>query len=122
MITEIIPNHFGSFPQQDRDLLLDAASTWRMPYWDWAARKSDGTNTTPNFTLPLALQHRQVTIHTPVGQRIVNNPLFQFTMPSSTVPDIPLTMSAGGVTFRVREPRNPELPAQRFWRVRQAVI
>ena len=59
-----------------------AASTLRLPYWDWAAIPANG-----GPDLPPSITNAQVTINGQNGQQTINNPLFRhdFTDPSGLV-------------------------------------
>ncbi|KAL8999226.1 MAG: hypothetical protein Q9169_001891 [Polycauliona sp. 2 TL-2023] len=62
-----------------------AASTFRHPYWDWAAPSTDGSP-----VLPLSMSSSAfLTLDLPNGTLVVNNPLFQFTFAVSDLPAFP---------------------------------
>ncbi|KAL8675052.1 MAG: hypothetical protein Q9168_000535 [Polycauliona sp. 1 TL-2023] len=58
-----------------------AASTFRHPYWDWAALSADGSSVLPQTITGSAF----IVLDLPNGTLTVNNPLFQYTF---TVPDL----------------------------------
>jgi len=59
----------GTFPSSQRDQYQAAALTLRVPYWDWAAYPA----------LPEAVVNPTISINTPTGPAIVDNPLHQYT-------------------------------------------
>jgi tyrosinase len=67
----------SAYPQNIRQTYMDAASTLRMPFWDWAY----------NATVPEAVNARTVRVTTPKGLETMKNPLvsyeFQGTPPPS---------------------------------------
>lgn len=65
----------NSYPDDSRDAMLEAASTIRFPYWDWAATPDSGD------VMPTFLSSAQVTYQGPSGQETVNNPLYTFAVP-----------------------------------------
>ncbi|KAI0422786.1 tyrosinase [Xylaria grammica] len=69
MVNEVIP----SYPAKYRDEYLEAARTWRLPFWDWAK----------NPKIPTLVRYKSVEI-TFGGQPKVKiaNPLYQFRMPN----------------------------------------
>ena len=78
MTQEIIPQ----YPQDQQAGLLNAANTWRLPYWDWAV-----TNALPDIATTSTY-----TVNTFDGQTVdIPNPLYQFTMPGGK------NMGTGGV-------------------------
>ena len=57
------------YPLSQREDYIAAASTLRVPYWDWAA--------TP--ALPEVVTTRSITVNTPDGFHEMDNPLFNYT-------------------------------------------
>jgi len=57
------------YPLSQREDYIAAASTLRVPYWDWAA--------TP--ALPEVVTTRSITVNTPDGFYEMDNPLFNYT-------------------------------------------
>lgn len=57
MINKIIP----TFPENERAGLIEAANTWRLPYWDFAAlkRREDKLE---NYELPLIATKEKITV------------------------------------------------------------
>lgn len=69
-------NSTGSGPT--RAEMQSAASTFRFPYWDWAAKPPNGGNNFPGvFSSP------SVVINGPNGQETISNPLYQYHFPST---------------------------------------
>lgn len=67
MNDEIVPN----VPKDHQDQWQDAANSWRLPYWDWAADPD----------VPAVVRQRDLSI---MGfdnktQESITNPLYQFT-------------------------------------------
>lgn len=61
----------------DAKVWTDAAKQWRLPYWDWALKDSQG-----NFALPAALTVEKVKIYMPKqGAVDYPNPLWGFVNP-----------------------------------------
>ncbi|KAK8108340.1 uncharacterized protein PG998_010353 [Apiospora kogelbergensis] len=82
MVKQIIPN----FPKSEQQSWQQAADTWRLPFWDWAA----------NPRIPALADKPEVTVTAPPGQKVrIENPLYQFRMPN----DEPMsTQGVGTVT------------------------
>jgi len=80
---EIIAN----YPSDIQSDWLTAARGWRLPYWDWAAKKErtddDGTKTT-DYDVPLIVTEQSVDI-TDDGTttKKIPNPFYQFTSPAA---------------------------------------
>lgn len=63
-----------SFPAgKQRQKYAKAASTFRIPYWDWAANPPKG-----DTTLPGILTQATVSVTSPSGQQTIANPLLQY--------------------------------------------
>lgn len=74
----------NEYPEVDRPDLLQAARTWRLPYWDWALKKPiNGDLNKRDYTVPLAVLSEEVEIRQPTvqGRGLYRNALYQFTMP-----------------------------------------
>ena len=61
---------------------MNAAQTWRLPYWDWARKQASATS----YTLPFVLAQSTVTIFPPPSASIsntnsYNNPAWKFSNP-----------------------------------------
>lgn len=76
MTTEIIP----TFPANQQADLTAAANTWRLPYWDWAAKKVRGSSE-PDYAVPLIVLNETIEVSTPTGQSTIKNPMYSFTTP-----------------------------------------
>lgn len=78
MIKEIIPQ----FPSSERQVWQEAANSWRLPFWDWAA----------NPKVPNLAVSDEVTVTAPPGVTIrMDNPPYKFQMPNDE------TMGSEGV-------------------------
>ena len=66
-----IVDSFEGTPQHDS--YVNAASTFRMPYWDWAAAPSEGQS-----VLPTSLTVPEVQITLPNGTATIPNPLYAY--------------------------------------------
>ncbi|KAL8967389.1 MAG: hypothetical protein Q9183_002944 [Haloplaca sp. 2 TL-2023] len=64
-----------------------AASTFRLPYWDWAAPSTDGG---PVLPAPVA-GSAYIVLNLPSGQQTINNPLYQFRFSSTDLTSFPDT-------------------------------
>jgi tyrosinase len=62
------------YPPSQQEIYIAAASTLRVPYWDWAA--------TP--ALPEVVTTRRITINGPDGFLEMDNPLFNYTFQTGT--------------------------------------
>lgn len=62
-----------------------AASTFRHPYWDWAAPTTDGG---PVLPAPVA-GSPFIVIQLPNGSQTINNPLYQYTFASTDLASFP---------------------------------
>ena len=78
MINQIVPQ----FSPSERKVWHDAADTWRLPFWDWAA----------NPKVPNLAMSEEVTVTAPPGVTVrMENPLYKFRMPNDK------TMGSEGV-------------------------
>ncbi|KAF2967938.1 hypothetical protein GQX73_g5626 [Xylaria multiplex] len=69
MVNEVIPR----YPAKYKDEYLEAASTWRLPFWDWAK----------NPKVPKMARYEIVRIKFGGGPEVqIANPLYQFRMPN----------------------------------------
>ncbi|KAF3035065.1 hypothetical protein E8E11_001062 [Didymella keratinophila] len=73
-----------TFPQSQRSRWQQAASTLRMPYWDWA---QDGGSA----TVPTQIRDQTVTVTKPSGRTTIPNPLYSYSWGSS----LPSEMGGG---------------------------
>lgn len=60
------------YHEGDSTLYLMAASSFRIPYWDWAT----------DSNLPPATTWPEITVNAPDGEQTIPNPLYSFTWPS----------------------------------------
>lgn len=58
----------NSYPDDQKQSYIDAATTLRVPYWDWAT----------NPTMPDSLTYQDILINTPTGQQSMTNPLYSY--------------------------------------------
>ena len=73
-------NLITTFPQDQQANLNAAADSWRLPYWDWAAKKNDGGSI--NFNVPNILKQPTIQVITPTGPQTFNNPTYKFSTPN----------------------------------------
>ncbi|KAI5865367.1 Di-copper centre-containing protein [Durotheca rogersii] len=84
VIFELMKEVVGEYPEEARPDLIEAARTWRLPYWDWGLKKPiDGNPRKRDYTVPSAVLQETVEIRLPTaaGYGSVQNALYQFTMP-----------------------------------------
>jgi tyrosinase len=78
MVDEVIPK----LPQDRRKTWLDAAATFRLPYWDWAQKKSrDGKEI---YDVPIIKKNPRIEVvdlNTPSSTVFIDNPMYKFKMP-----------------------------------------
>lgn len=75
VLYNIIQDIARSFPQgPDQDRYVSAASTFRVPYWDWAAAAPSGQSILP----PSVGDSATVSVNTPTGPRTIHNPLYSY--------------------------------------------
>lgn len=74
----------NTFPEGQRSRWQQAASTLRMPYWDWA---QDGGSA----TVPTQIRDQTVTVTKPSGRVTIPNPLYSYSWGSS----LPTEMGGG---------------------------
>ena len=77
MVNEVIP----AFDPSQHEQLKAAAREWRLPYWDWAAKKQRGDKKI--YDAALILKDKDVKVLTSTGQTTIPNPLYQFTTPEA---------------------------------------
>jgi hypothetical protein len=64
----------SQFPPTLRDRYVTAAKSFRIPYWDWAARIGSAAS-----AFPTSISSPQVTVTWTDGKsRVINNPLYTF--------------------------------------------
>jgi tyrosinase len=86
VIYEYMKDYAQTFSGRERDDMIYAAGQWRLPYWDWAAKKPTDWNDLDkkwDYNLPVAFleKHKEVDVKTPAGPGKVRNALYSFTMP-----------------------------------------
>jgi tyrosinase len=70
----VMLNVVQQFPAgKKRQKYAKAASTFRVPYWDWAIAPPAGKP-----TLPLVLTQSTISVTTPSGQQTISNPLYNY--------------------------------------------
>ncbi|KAJ7501178.1 hypothetical protein B0H11DRAFT_1713961 [Mycena galericulata] len=72
MVNDIIP----TFDVSQQALLKAEASKWRLPYWDWAAKKKRGDKEI--YDAALILKDKNVTVFTSTGETSIPNPIWEF--------------------------------------------
>jgi tyrosinase len=77
MVQEVIP----TFDTSQHDTLKAEARKWRLPYWDWAAKKQRTDVDEKDYDVPLILKEPTVKVFTFTGEDDIPNPFFQFTTP-----------------------------------------
>ncbi|KAL2070465.1 hypothetical protein VTL71DRAFT_13491 [Oculimacula yallundae] len=122
IMLKLIPT---TFALEDQPAMIQAAETWRLPYWDWAMRKPDWHN--PNDrrrdgpNVPFILTVETVEVMTKTGSAPVKNPMWRFKVPDDprreTFGDFGITRNQG-LLFNVAKatskhptttnPRNPD--------------
>ena len=86
VIYELMKEEAQKFAPSDIEALLDAAKSWRFPYWDWAMKKPDPSQGGKyDYNVPLVIRQRKVSIRLPFGGGFgeVDNAFYQFTMPNN---------------------------------------
>jgi tyrosinase len=81
-VTEVI----AEFPRNQQQRWLNAASTLRMPYWDWAMDPGQGQPTVPTF-----VRSARITVTKPQGRVEIANPLYSYSWGNS----MPAEMGGG---------------------------
>ncbi|KAK0749661.1 common central domain of tyrosinase-domain-containing protein [Schizothecium vesticola] len=86
VIYEYMKDYAKTFSGKDRDDMLYAAGQWRLPYWDWAAKKPtdwEDLSKKWDYNLPVAFleKHKEVEVKKPRGLGKVRNALYGFKMP-----------------------------------------
>jgi len=77
MTKEIIP----TFPQHEHAKLFAAAHTFRMPYWDFAAKKTRDPSKPASYYIPLIVLPKRIRVVTSMGEKDIDNPMYKFTTP-----------------------------------------
>ena len=80
MMKEIIPQ----FHPDATEKLKEAAASWRMPFWDWAAKK-DRNGVLMN-DVPLITKDPVIKVMGAAGQPAeIPNPMYKYNLPKGTV-------------------------------------
>lgn len=81
MINTVIPK----YPTELQQALKEAAATFRLPYWDWAEKKTRSGSSTPRYDVPEIAKPPRIEVLSYDGTttRFVDNPMYKFTMPNS---------------------------------------
>ncbi|KAH6723255.1 putative tyrosinase [Leptodontidium sp. MPI-SDFR-AT-0119] len=83
IMLKLIPT---TFALEDQPAMIQAAETWRFPFWDWAMRKpdwhfpSDRRRDGPN--VPFIITVQTVEVMTKTGVATVSNPMWRFRLPN----------------------------------------
>ena len=76
----------ATYPAAQRSTYQVAATSFRVPYWDWAI----------NATMPDPVNDPMITINTPQGTLSMVNPLYNYTFhPHPSATDFPPTDTVG---------------------------
>ena len=76
----------ATYPAAQRNTYQAAATSFRVPYWDWAI----------NATMPDPVNDPMITINTPKGTLSIVNPLYNYTFhPHPSATDFPPSDSVG---------------------------
>lgn len=73
-----VNNIITTFPTAQQATLKTAASTMRMPFWDWAAQPKPGYP-----TLATVISEKMITVNGPSGSESILNPLFRYDFTSA---------------------------------------
>lgn len=100
IMIDLIPR---TFIPEDQNDMINAANTWRLPFWDWAEQKPDwGAPNDKNRygpNVPYLLTVPKVQVKTKTGVATVDNPMWKFVMPvngtKSTMGDYGITNVGG---------------------------
>lgn len=65
----------ATYPSAQRSQYQNAALSLRVPYWDWAIHPA----------LPDVVTQPQISVNTPNGRAMVNNPLYSYVFQSDAV-------------------------------------
>ncbi|KAI1131069.1 Di-copper centre-containing protein [Nemania abortiva] len=98
MTKEVIPQ----LPESDRKKWTDAANTWRLPYWDWAQKKTREGKDKPIYDVPLITKDPRievVNLKTPATTFYMDNPMYKFTMPKNKAMGLYGISDIDGVPF-----------------------
>ncbi|KAK4674167.1 hypothetical protein QC763_118030 [Podospora pseudopauciseta] len=80
MVKQVIPQ----LPEDKQHEWTDAAATWRLPYWDWAQKKTREGQDETLYDVPLITKQPRIgVIDLKDGVTVfyIDNPMYKFTMP-----------------------------------------
>ncbi|PVH87416.1 putative tyrosinase [Cadophora sp. DSE1049] len=83
IMLKLIPT---TFALEDQPAMIQAAETWRLPFWDWAMRKpdwhfpNDRRRDGPN--VPFIITVPTVEVMTKTGVATVSNPMWRYKLPN----------------------------------------
>ena len=108
VMRDLIPREFAT---QDQAAMFRAADTWRLPFWDWAAKKPDWDPTNPEnpqnvgpvvgLNVPYLLTQKTVYVKSKTGSAVeMPNPMWKYTPPTGK------TFGNHGITNEEGEVRN----------------
>lgn len=105
LISEAAHGIASQYPVSQKQEYLNAASSLRIPYWDWASYS----------TMPSVVTDADITINTPKGQQTIANPLTGYTFhPHPSAGDFPPSDGVSLYNQTVRTPDsngNPQIGA-----------
>ncbi|KAF0317000.1 tyrosinase [Colletotrichum asianum] len=88
VIYELMKEEVKNFPVNEHGAFLEAAKSWRFPYWDWARKKIDPEQgDSPMYGIPRVIRQEKVRVRIPGGPgpdkkyAEVQNAFYKFTMP-----------------------------------------
>lgn len=76
MVNDVI----STFDASQREQMKAEARKWRLPYWDWAAKKQRPGKGN-KFDTPLILKDEYVKVFKRTGEETIPNPMWQFNTP-----------------------------------------
>jgi len=82
MIEKIIPK----LPATSQSAWTDAANSWRLPYWDWAQKKTRPGKSSPIYDVPLIAKEPRIGVYDlndGVTVVYIDNPMYKFVMPGN---------------------------------------
>ncbi|KAK4185474.1 common central domain of tyrosinase-domain-containing protein [Podospora australis] len=85
MVKQVIPQ----LPKAEQQKWTTASDTWRLPYWDWAQKKSRAGKNDPIYDVPLIAQEPRIGVldlNDGVTEVYIDNPMYKFTMPNNEKP------------------------------------
>jgi tyrosinase len=105
LISETANSIAAQYPDSEKQEYLNAASTLRIPFWDWASYS----------TMSSVVTDANITVNTPQGQQTIANPLTGYTFhPHPSTSDFPPSDGVSLYNQTVRTPDsngNPQIGA-----------